>query len=164
MDDDTSTVIADTFHAVYRFEDPDEARAVGAMIDYTVRTLPQPDSFVVDPDGTGRARTLLLIGDRLLDLTIDRDDDAGVRMSYEDRPLVDSGVVIQLERFAAQIGTRGLGHRTRWRFKWPDDSEVQVRGGVTTRRMEDPALSGEEVFARAVAGKVGEVMALTKDD
>lgn len=152
MDDNIAGAIIDDFFNHFKIVNPEDIRA-GERVLATIRMLPEPEEWVLVPDGeNGEPKALLLVGDRLIEVWSSQDD-SGLRVKSESRPLVDAGVMIGLESFDSRAHDSGVSHRTEWRFKFPGDYEVLVPGRVTT--MPESNTDDREKFARAVATKVG---------
>jgi hypothetical protein len=101
-------------------------------------------------------KALLLIGDRLVEIWISRNDDAGYSVQFKSRPLTNSGIVIGLESYDPRVYDGKAGHKTKWSFKFPDGESIRIQGGIQTK--PDVVLGAEEEFARTVSEQVGQIL------
>lgn len=157
MDDEANTLITDHFLSEFKSDEPDEIRAVEALLYNTLKDLPQPDNWCPISEGIKwKPKVLLLAGDRLVEVSANRDDQGTVRVNSSGRPLADSGAVVELESYDHRVFDGKAGHKTKWTLRFPDGKEIEIRGGVQTK--PSIALSGEDEFARAVSAQIGEVI------
>lgn len=157
MDDEANSIITDHFLSEFKSDEPDEIRAVEALLYNTLKDLPQPDNWCPISEGISwKPKVLLLAGDRLVEVSASRNDQGRVRVSSSGRPLVNSGVVVDLESYDHRGFDGKAGHKTKWVFRFPDGKEIEIRGGVQTKPSVAP--SGEDEFARAVSAQIGEVI------
>jgi hypothetical protein len=163
MDDDANTVIADHLLSGFKFDKPDEIRAVEALLDNTLKELPQPDNWCPgDAADTWTAKALLLADDKLIEVSAYRDEQGAVRVKSLRRPLANSEAVVGLESYDHRAFDGKASHKTKWTFRFRDGHEIEIRGGLQTK--PEVALSGEEDFARAVAAQIGEVIGRVSAD
>jgi hypothetical protein len=157
VDEDIASVISDHFWAGCRPDDPDQGRAVDGLIHSALREIPTPDAWMVVPSGASPdPKALLLIGDRLVEIWIGRNDDAEYSLQFESRPLTNSGIVVGLESYDPRVYDGKADHKTKWSFKFSDGKSIRIHGGIQTK--PDVALSAEEEFARAVSERVGQIL------
>lgn len=137
--------------------DADEQRSAAGMIAGALSELAQPDHFATQTSN-GAPHAFLLYPKTLVDIELARSGSDAV-LRVRSHPLVEAGVVIELER-GRRIRTEagGMGYGSEWTFRFSDGNAVTIAGEVQTQ--PEPFLSGNEQFAREVAGRTGDFAGL----
>lgn len=164
MHDATAHEIGSYLFGAAGIRDGMEGRDEEALILHGLASIPQPDSWVWDPaggdygpDSDDMPTVLLLAGDSLVEAWVSRDDEGAVRLRWKSRPLVNAGVVIEMEWRDREAADGIVTYRTIWGFKFPDGRTVAVRGKAQSVPSE--AFDHHELFARSLAATLGERIA-----
>lgn len=157
MDDQYVMEAADHFRGRLSVDSSDAGTRGQRTMIRALRALPEPDRFIVGANGDDqnpeRARALALVDDRLIEVWAFRNDDAEYRTAQRMRSLSDPRASVEMEWGPLDRFTWGVGHETRWVFKFPAGPDVEVLGTVTAANDDIP--DAADAFAREVAGRVG---------
>jgi hypothetical protein len=163
MDDHLANVISEHFCDRLGVGEDEAGRELAGLIGHALRALPHPDEWLTNPERTAQEvspAALLLVGDRLIEVSIERNDDAVRVLLTRNLPLANAGVVVETVWGGREtFGEHGIRYQTETTLKHAHGPGTLIRGLVQIAPSE--GLDPGEQFARAAAGRVGKVLGTT---